>query len=138
MVDHRRGVVEAESGVTPLPVTVPAERTLSEPTLGALLTRFARTTVPARLYQLLWLGIPFATDFGAHGWWRSAAVGVGVAALGAWGMCDRWLWRAEDDGQWRARLIRVGRACAGVLAAGTFAVLLLELFLRLLGNAPIS
>jgi len=68
-----------------------------EPTLAELLTHFARTTVPRRLYQLLQLGIPFAIDFG-----------------------------------------RVARATAGVLAAGISATLLIELFLRILGNAPIS
>ena len=115
-----------------------SERLEAEPTLGAVLTRFARTTVPERLYQLLWLGVPFAIDFGLNGQWRAAAWGVAVAALGAWGVADRWLWRAAAGGAWRRQLVRLARATAGVLAAGTSALLLVELFLRLLGNAPIS
>lgn len=110
----------------------------AEPTLGALLTRFARTTVPERLYQLLWLGIPFAIDLGINGRWRAAAWGVAVAALGAWGVADRWLWRAPTRTVWQRRLVRIARATAGALAAGVSAILLIELFLRLLGKAPIS
>ena len=110
----------------------------AEPTLGAVLTRFARTTVPERLYQLLWLGVPFAIDFGVNGHWRAAAWGVAVAALGSWGVADRWLWRATTGGAWQRRLVRVARAIGGALAAGTSALLLIEVFLHLLGNGPIS
>lgn len=110
----------------------------AEPTLGALLTRFARTTIPERLYQLLWLGAPFAIDLGVHGHWRGAAWGLAVAALGAWGVADGWLWRTQRLDGWRARVVRVARATAGAVAAGTALLLLIELFLRLLGNAPIS
>jgi len=110
----------------------------AEPTLGAVLTRFARTTVPERLYQLLWLGVPFAIDFGLNGHWRAAAWGAAVAALGAWGVADRWLWRTGPGLTWRRRLAGIARAGAGALAAGTSALLLIELFLRLLGKAPIS
>ena len=112
-----------------------------EPTLAELLTHFARTTVPRRLYQLLQLGIPFAIDFGLHRQWRLAAWGVALAALGAWGLADRWLWErptAVIGDAWRPRVVRVARATAGVLAAGISATLLIELFLRILGNAPIS
>ena len=110
-----------------------------EPTLGALLTHYARTAVPSRLYKLLQFGIPFALDFGLHGHWRAAVGGVAVAALGAWGLADRWLFEAgaaRDDR--RARLIRYGRAISGTVAAGLSLLFLLALFLRLLGNAPIS
>ena len=85
---------------------------VAEPTLGALLTRFARTTVPARLYQLLWLGLPFAIDFGVNGQWRAAAWGLAVAALGAWGVADRWIWRAPALGGWRSVLARTARAAS--------------------------
>jgi hypothetical protein len=108
----------------------------AEPTLGLVLTRFARTTVPERLYQLLWLGVPFAVDFGLSGHWRAAVWGVAVAALGAWGVADRWLWRAAPGVTWKRRLVRIARATTGALAAGTSALLLIELFLRLLGDGP--
>ena len=108
----------------------------AEPTLGALLTRFARTTVPARLYQLLWLGVPFAIDFGLHGQWRAAAWGVAVAALGLWGVADRWVWQASESEGWRGRAVRVLRATAGAVAGSSAGLLLIELFLRLLGSAP--
>ena len=121
----------------PRQTLVPTEP-VAEPTLGALLTRIARTTVPARLYQLLWLGVPFAIDFGLHGAWRAAVAGVAVAALGMWGVADRWVWRASEDSGRRARIACTMRAVAGAVAGTTAGVLLIELFLRLLGNAPIS
>jgi hypothetical protein len=119
-------------------VGLSSERLEAEPTLGLVLTRFARTTVPERLYQLLWLGVPFAIDFGISGHWRAAAWGLAVAALGGWGVADRWLWRAARGDRWRRGLVRIVRATAGALAAGVSAILLIELFLRLLGKAPIS
>lgn len=120
--------------------TTPAavEAKAAEPTLGALLSKQARTLVPSRLYVLLQFGVPFALDFGLHGHWRAAAGGVAVAALGAWGLADRWLFEASDRQDGRARLIRFARAAAGTLAAGLSLLFFVLLFLRLLGNAPIS
>ena len=103
-----------------------------------MLTRLARTAVPERLYQLLWIGVPFAIDFGVHGWPRAAAWGVVVAALGAWGVADRRFSEQPATGGWRSGALRVIRAGAGTLAAALSAALLVERFLRLLGNAPIS
>lgn len=114
-----------------------ATEVTAEPTLGALLTKHARTGVPARLYQMLQLGIPVAIDWGLHGHWRAAAAGVALASLGAWGLTDRWLHGAEPARP-GARLARVARAITGTLAAIIPALLLMELFLHLLGNAPIS
>ena len=112
--------------------------TLSEPTLGALLTNFARTTVPSHIYKLLQFGIPFALDFGLHGYRRAAAAGIAIAALGAWGLADRWLFTFPlADGR-KATLMRLARVVCGTVAAGTTLALLIELFLRLLGRAPIS
>jgi hypothetical protein len=111
----------------------------AEPTLGEVLTRVVRTTVPTRLYQLLHLGFPLAVDFAFRGWWRPAAWAVAVTAFGAWGLADRWLWNAAEDAQprgWLTRIVRVGRAVAGTVTATVTAVLLLELFLRLLGDPP--
>ena len=110
---------------------------VAEPTLGALLTRYARTGVPARLYQMLQLGIPVAIDWGIHGHWRAAAAGVALASLGTWGLADRWLFETEP-GRPRTRLVRCARAVAGTLAAIIPAVLVLELFFHLLGSAPVS
>jgi len=117
---------------------------VAEPTLGELLTRTVRTSVPTRLYQLLHLAFPLAVDFAWRGWWRPAAAALAVTAFGAWGLADRWLWSAADDvtedrsPSALVRLARVARAAAGTVAATLAVILALELFLRLLGNAPIS
>lgn len=117
-----------------------AERVVdvAEPTLGALLTRFARTAVPSRLYQLLQFGIPFALDWGIHGHPRAAAWGIAIAALGAWGLADRWLFTTPVRERRKSTLVRYARVASGTVAAALPAILLIELFLRLLGNAPIS
>ena len=127
------------TGVRPVDATDAADvGVVAEPTLARVLTQFARTTVPERLYQLLWLGVPFAIDFGVHGWWRATGWGIAVAALGAWGVADRRLWEMQTRDSWRARAISICRAAAGATACGLTAALLIELFLRLLGSAPIS
>jgi len=110
----------------------------TEPTLGALLTHYARTAVPSHTYKLLQFGMPFALDFGLHGYWRAAAWGVAVSALGAWGLADRWLFQALDRVDRRTTLMRVARALAGTIAAAIHGVLLIRLFLHLLGSSPIS
>lgn len=110
-----------------------------EPTLGELLTHTVRTAVPTRLYQLLHLALPLAVDFAYRGWWRPAAAAVALTAFGAWGLTDRWLWTAQEEDRWRdwkVRVARVGRAVTGATAATLASLLLLELFLRLLGDAP--
>lgn len=123
---------------TPAVAEAPREVHTSEPTLGALLTRFARTTVPSHLYRLLQFGIPFALDFGLHGHWRAALAGIGLAALGVWGLADRWLFEAGDRRDRRALLVRYARVVGAVTAAGLSLLAFFRLFLRLLGNAPIS
>jgi hypothetical protein len=118
-----------------------ADDSPSEPTLAEVLTGAVRTSVPTWLYQLLHLALPLAVDFAFRGWWRPAAAALAVTAFGAWGLADRWLWNAADEGDrevWPRRLVRFGRAVAGTLSATLAALLALELFLRLLGNAPIS
>jgi hypothetical protein len=109
-----------------------------EPTLGAVLTHYARTGVASDLYKLLQFGIPFALDFGLHGHWRAALVGVALASLGCWGLADRWLFTRPERTDGAAALVRYSRLATGTLAAGLSLFLLLGLFLRLLGNAPIS
>ena len=109
-----------------------------EQTLGELLTHYARTAVPARIYVLLQFGIPFALDFGLHGWHRTAALGVAVASLGGWGLADRWIFAHPDHRRLGGRLVRWGRAVTGTLAAAIPTILLIQLFLHVLGNAPIS
>jgi hypothetical protein len=114
---------------------------VAEPTLGEVLTRAVRTTVPTRLYQFLHLGFPLAADFAFRGWWRPAAWAVAVTAFGAWGLADRWLWNAADREQphgWPVGVARLTRLIAGTTAATLVALLVLELFLHLLGAAPIS
>jgi hypothetical protein len=116
-----------------------ADQPVPEPTLAVVLTHAVRSTVPTRLYQLLQLAFPLAVDFAFRGWWRPAAFALGVTAFGAWGLADRWLWDAADDAErsgWWARTVRLGRAVAGTVAATLSAGLLLELFLRLLGDPP--
>jgi hypothetical protein len=109
-----------------------------EQTLGELLTHYARTAVPARLYVLLQFGIPFALDFGLHGWHRTAALGVAVASLGGWGLADRWLFERPGAASFGAKLMRAARVGAGIVAATIPAALLIQLFLHLLGTSPIS
>jgi hypothetical protein len=109
-----------------------------EPTLGALATHLVRTTVPRRLYRLLHLALPVAVDLGMRGWWRGAGWSLAIAAFGAWGLADRWLVESAADHPARARWVRIGRFVAGSLAAIPPLVLLLEQFIRLLGNSPIS
>jgi hypothetical protein len=111
----------------------------TEPTLGELLTRSVRTTVPTRLYGALQLALPVAIDLASRGWWRAAGWAAAVAAFGAWGLADRWIARTQSDDSratWSMHAARVGRAVAGAIAAGVAAVLALELFLILLGAAP--
>ena len=108
-----------------------------EPTLGALATRVVRTTVPRRLYQLLHLALPVAIDVAMRGWWRTAGWSLALAAFGAWGLADRWLAESARDNPSRARLVRALRVIAGTVAVVPPIVLLLEAFLRLLGDAPI-
>ena len=118
------------------PVTYPD--VVPEPTLGVLATRFVRTTVPRRLYQLLHLALPVAIDLGMRGWWRSAAWSLAIAAFGAWGLADRWLAESALDNPSRARWVRVLRFISGGVAILPPIILLLEQFVRLLGNSPIS
>jgi hypothetical protein len=116
-----------------------ADQPVAEPTLAVLLTHAVRTAVPTRLYQLLHLALPLAVDFAFRGWWRPAAFALAVTAFGAWGLADRWLWNAAEAAQpraWQTRIVRLGRTVAGTVAATLSAVLVLELFLRLLGDPP--
>jgi hypothetical protein len=135
-----------------------AREAAEEPTLAALATRVARTTVPHRLYLLAQLAIPVAADLAWRGWWRGAGGAVAVAAFGAWGLADRWLARrgamevesvdrattGDDEPpvpanvRRTAAVLRVVRGVAGALAIALPFLLLLDLFIRLLGTAPIS
>jgi hypothetical protein len=110
----------------------------AEPTLGVLASRLVRSTVPRRLYQVLQLALPVAIDFAMRGWWRGAGWALAVAAFGAWGLADRWLAGSATDNPSRARWVRVARFIAGASAALPPIILLLEQFVRLLGNSPIS
>lgn len=114
------------------------EQPVQEPTLAALATRVARTTVPRRLYQVFHLALPVAVDFAMRGWWRGAGWLLAVASFGAWGLADHWLAESASDHPTRARWIRAVRVVAGTLTVAPPIVLLLEAFLRLLGKAPIS
>jgi hypothetical protein len=114
------------------------ERDVPEPTLGALATRFVRTTVPRRLYQILHLALPVAIDFALRGWWRGAGWSLAIASFGAWGLADHWLAESAADNPSRARWVRVVRVITGAIATVPPVILVLEAFLRLLGNAPIS
>jgi hypothetical protein len=109
-----------------------------EPTLGVLASRLVRSTVPRRLYQVLQLALPIAIDFAMRGWWRGAGWALAAAAFGAWGLADRWLAESASDHPSRARWVRVLRFLAGAAAAVPPIILLLEQFVRLLGNSPIS
>ena len=114
------------------------EQTAPEPTLATLATRFVRTTVPRRLYQLFHLALPVAVDLAMRGWWRGAGWSLALASFGAWGLADRWLAESAADNPSRARWVRVVRVVAAGLAIVPPIVLVLEAFLNLLGKAPIS
>jgi hypothetical protein len=119
--------------------TVAVEPPIGEPTLAAVLTHAVRTTVPTRLYQLLHLAFPLAIDFVYRGWWRPAAAAIAITSFGAWGLADRWLWNSTADTsttRLSIRLMTFARTIAGVSAASLALLLLLELFLRALGDAP--
>ena len=73
-----------------------------------------------------------------RGLWRGAAWALAVASFGAWGLADRWLAESALDNPSRARWVRVLRFISGALAAVPPIILLLEQFVRLLGNSPIS
>ena len=122
----------------PTPLTPASSLDVAEPTLSELLTHFARTAVPSQLYKLLQFGIPFALDFGLHGHPRAAAWGLAVASLGAWGLLDRWLFTAAPAQRRHERLLRYARVICGSIAVALPALLLIEIFFRLLGSAPIS
>jgi hypothetical protein len=109
-----------------------------EPTLGALATHLVRTTVPRRLYQIFHLALPVAVDLAMRGWWRGAAWALAISAFGAWGLADHWMAESAADNPSRARWVRVVRVVAGALAIVPPVALLLDAFLSLLGNAPIS
>ena len=111
---------------------------LPEPTLGTLATRLVRTTVPRRLYQLFHLALPVAIDLAMRGWWRGAGWSLAIASFGAWGLADRWLADSAAGNPSRARWVRVVRVIAGGLTILPPIALLLDAFLSLLGNAPIS
>jgi hypothetical protein len=119
-------------------IEVAYDEQVPEPTLGALATRLVRTTVPRRLYQIFHLALPVAIDLGLRGWWRGAGWSLALASFGAWGLADRWLAESAPDNPARARWVRLVRVVAGALAIAPPIVLLLDAFLRLLGNAPIS
>ena len=109
-----------------------------EPTLGTLATRLVRTTVPRRLYQVFHLALPVAVDLAMRGWWRGAGWALAISAFGAWGLADHWMAESAADNPSRARWVRVVRVVAGALTIIPPAALLLDAFLSLLGNAPIS
>jgi hypothetical protein len=109
-----------------------------EPTLGTLATRLVRTTVPRRLYQIFHLALPVAVDLAMRGWWRGAGWALAISAFGAWGLADHWMAESAADNPSRARWVRVVRAVAGALTIIPPVALLLDAFLSLLGNAPIS
>ena len=109
-----------------------------EPTLGTLATRLVRATVPRRLYQIFHLALPVAVDLAMRGWWRGAGWALAISAFGAWGLADHWMAESAADNPARARWVRVVRVVAGGLTIIPPVALLLDAFLSLLGNAPIS
>lgn len=113
-------------------------RTGHEPTLGGMLRSVARAELPARYYQLLQLAFPLAGEFVALHWWRPAGWAFAVGAFGAWALVEQYLQREMEFGTQRHAVARAARAVAGLAAGGTALLLALELFLRLLGSAPIS
>ena len=109
----------------------------AEPTLAAVATGYARRMVPSRAWLAMQLALPWAVDFAMRGWWRAGGACLAFSLAGAWGLLDQWLWRRDPTGTPR-RIGRALRAVAGTLAVLLTAALLLDVFLELLGNSPIS
>ena len=119
----------------PLPAAAPA---VTEPTLSVTLSEQVRNAVPERLAQLLHLALPLAVQFAVFGWWRSAGWALAISAFGSWGLMGRWLESSASRGsRWRG-VARAARVVAGTLSSALPILFLLELFLRLVGKAPIS
>lgn len=112
-------------------------REVEEPTLGALLERVVHTEPPVRFYQAAQLALPWSVYLAWLGWWRAAAITGAVGALGVWGMATRWV-IAEHVHGWRLAAARVARWSSALLGSAAAIATLLEIFLRLMGRAPIS
>jgi hypothetical protein len=106
---------------------------MTDPTLGAVLRGVVVRTVPDRIFLLIQLAVPWAIQFARIGWWHSAAGMAAISAFGIWGMCEHRLMTNLDAG-WRHVALRAIRMAGGVLAVGLTAALVLQQFLRLMGN----
>lgn len=104
-----------------------------EPTLGALLHRLTRTAPPERFYQGIQLALPWGAWFAWTGWLHVAGICGAVGLFGIWGALSARERGGELTG-WRRWVARASATGAIALAA----LVVLDLFRRLLGSAPIS
>jgi hypothetical protein len=112
---------------------------LTDPTLGNLLRESVRARLPERFYWLLQTCVPWAMQFWAWGWLRTAGW-LGVASLyGLWAIAEKRIERgSEPRPSWdssppiRVGLWRAVRAVAGFAGVAAAAALLVDLFLQLL------
>jgi hypothetical protein len=111
-----------------------------ELTLPELLKRVAYAEVPSRFYAVLQVCAPFAVQFWAWGWHRTAGW-LGVASVfGLWALAQQRVIGYSDDGadqppaSSRRRLWRFTRGAAA--AAGTIgtAILVLEGFVQIMAG----
>ena len=115
--------------------TRPEQTDDAEPTLAVVLRRSALAELPDRLAMLMQLAWPLAAHFAWLGWWLAATGATAAGAFGVWAWCERQLRSEAPAGE---RALRIARAASGAISAAATAALLMELFFRVMGDAPIS
>jgi hypothetical protein len=114
----------------------PEPSTDAEPTLGVVLRGLAARRPPRHLLEGVSVALPWAGYFAYLGLWRAAMLATAVGSFGLWAVCDRWS-RTTSTG-WRRAIAAAGRGAAATVTAILLAVLVLEVFFRVLGRGPVS
>ena len=109
-----------------------------ELTLPELLKRVAYAEVPSRFYAVLQVCVPFAVQFWAWGWHRTAGW-LGVASVfGLWALAQQHVIGYSDDGATHPpassgrRLWRFIRGAAAAAATIGTVTLVLEVFVQIM------
>jgi hypothetical protein len=124
-----------------------------EPTLGDLLRSAVQARLATRLLQLLQFARPFAFLCSFLGWRRTSVLMYAISAFGIWPLFERRRQESETEydtgftsgnapertavSQRREHpAAHVARIASGTVAATLSVGLALELFLRVMGDAP--
>jgi hypothetical protein len=112
----------------------------SELTLPELLKRVAYAEVPARFYAVLQVCVPFAVQFWAWGWHRTAGW-LGIASVfGVWALAQQRVIGYSDDGATQPpassgrRLWRFIRGAAAAVGTIGTVILVLEVFAQIMAG----